>query len=128
MHVKAKEIIHHGVEACAYIAIGTWAVSSFPVALASYSLGKITYLGTKKLLNENAPHLSLQANRSLRWGASLLTGGLTLQTLLAKETQQAMNIFAAMGTTLGVTAASLGCRIIGDKIYKYLHRTSPQAT
>src|SRR4051812_28774947 len=91
MNINAKNIVHHGAECVAFVAIGTIGGLSFSAACAAYATGKITYLGTRMLLNAAAPTLSKQTQRSISWAASLLVGGSTLRIVQAEVAKQSVS-------------------------------------
>src|SRR4051812_6197557 len=85
MNIKlnAANIVHHGVECVAFVAIGTVVSSSFSAACAAYGAGKIAYIGTRILLDRTVPELSTGIKRSIGWAASLLAGGSILHPIQA---------------------------------------------
>ncbi len=123
--ITFKDVVHHGVEAIAFAAVGSWAVASPMSACAAYAIGKVTYLGTKKILEYVQPEMSIDYRRKIAWGTCLLTGGFTLHTAVEKITGVSMNALTSAGTTLGITGASIGIRVLADKVVTYVSAPKP---
>ncbi|HEX2579803.1 MAG TPA: hypothetical protein VHK67_05335 [Rhabdochlamydiaceae bacterium] len=122
MSLNVKNIVHHGTEAAAAIAIGTWVVSSFSSACIAYGTAKISYLAMRKTLEYVAPDLPKNINRTISYGVSLCVGGGVLHATTSQLTGYSMSILETCGKTLGITVGSMGIRALADKSYELLQK------
>lgn len=122
MRLALKDIIHHGIEAVAFIAVGTLAVSSCSSACIAYGMGKISYLGTRKLLDIFVPQMSKDVKRKISWGVSLFVGAGALYETVNKVAGLSISVLGAAVTTLVVSGISMGIRTLADKGFKLLRK------
>jgi|GEM_PF-4211026 len=122
LNLSLRNVVHHGVEGLAFVAIGA-SCTTLDSALGAYLAGKVVYLSAKTILDSCAPQWTQDSKRMISWTASLLTGCSVLQTALETITKQSVSFTAAMGTTLAVTGWSIAVRNLADKTVSWL--TSP---
>jgi hypothetical protein len=118
MIVSLKDIVHHGTEAAAYVAVGGLLTTNFGSAAAGYAIGKVTYIATRKLLDCCSPTWSKNFRRKISWTAALLAGGKTFQEVFQRTSDTSMDIAMTGAMTLLITGISIGCRSIADRSLK----------
>jgi hypothetical protein len=114
--MKLDIVFHHGVEAAAFLAVGTYAFSNFTCASLAYGAGKVTYIATRGLLNRHVPQWSIGTHRKIGWAACLLVGGATLHKTRGKST----SILTTAAEILGIVAISIAARTLSNRTYQYL--------
>ncbi len=121
LNLHLKDVVHHGVEAVACIALATWATSAFSSACIGYAAAKITYIGSRTLLDAYAPQLTKGTKRNISWLAGLVTGIGSLQVSANNINGKSMDTLTATATTLLVIGAGTGIRYLCDKSFKRLN-------
>ena len=120
MSINYKEVVHHGVEGLAFLAVGTYTTASFSSTCAAYAAGKTTYVLAKEFFKKNYPAFEKDTQRNISFVTALLVGGATLQFVMKNVACHSTSFFQAMVATLGFTAISLGARFLGDKTYTFI--------
>ena len=121
VNLSLKGGLQQGIEGVAFVALGTYAFSSFSSACLAYGVGKVTDLGTRVLLDVFKPDLSEETKSIAGRSTGLLTSGTTLQVALSEMAGKSVNFFNTLITSLGVSAASWGLSTLVIKGVDYLN-------